>query len=82
MEIENSNLDMYAESKFQIRIERLALYDRHMDGILWVSQWRKHKIEERFFGLGGRFIRKVGKSQIKGIGAAVGSGVFIMRCIL
>ena len=82
MEIENSNLHRYAESKIQIRIERLALYDKHMDGIIWVSQWRKHKIEEGFFGLGCLFIRKVGKSQIKGIGTAIGSGVFIMRCIL
>ena len=82
MEIENSNLHRYAESKIQIRIERLALYDRHMDGILWVSQWRQHKIEEGFFRLGCLFIRKVGKSQIKGLGTGVGSGVFIMRCIL
>ena len=82
MEIENSYLHRYAESKIQIRIERLALYERHMDGIVWVSHWRKHKIEEGFFGLGCLFIRKLGKSHIKRIGTAVGSGVFIMRCIL
>ena len=64
MEIEYSNLHRYAESEILIRIDRLALYDRHMDGIVWISQWRQHKIEERFFGLRCLFIRKVGKSQI------------------
>ena len=82
MEIENSNLHKYAESKIQIRIERLALYDRHMDGIVWISQWRQHKIEEGFFGLGCLFIWKVDKSEIKELGTAVGSGIFIMCCIL
>ena len=44
MGIKKSEFHRYAKYTFQIRIDRLAPYDRHMGGIVWVSQCRQHKI--------------------------------------
>ena len=44
MGIKKSEFHKYAEYTFQIRIDRSAPYDRHMGGIVWVSQCKQYKI--------------------------------------
>ena len=64
MGIKKSEFHRYAKYTFQIRIDRLAPYDRHMGGIVWVSQCRQHKKKGGFFGFGCLFIQKEGRLQI------------------